>query len=365
MSEDNADAQTSNHESPAPGRRWLSGALTSLMLICFALSGWLWLQAPRPNQAVAVAAELPPHRADKGNETKNIEDVRLGERVVGRNPLREQTQLPSDIRPETHRVIRLEMIQHEALYELSFVRSLTWLQEQNAQAGESIPFVMEEMGLNALARVISIEPCPEIEPDDGTGRMVVTGTMKHLAGNVLEIQTEGDAEPLGVTGTHPIWSVDRQDFVVASQLEIGESLEQADGTVTQITRITPTRGPPVMVYNLEIDAEHVFRVGDDGVLVHNSCPNTVPGAPKNPGRSGKQARLRELANDPNVSKADRGWIKQELNSIRRGQRTNIRVPPGKNLAHRRGFGAKDGFGYKHSDLQDIDLHKLQHGIEGY
>jgi hypothetical protein len=83
------------------------------------------------------------------------------------------------------------------------------------------------------------------------------------------------------------------------------------------------------------------------------------------GRAGRQAKLRALANDPRVSSADRGWIQQELNSIARGQRSSIRVPPGKILAHRRGFEARRGFGYEHSDLQDIDLHKLQHRHEGY
>ena len=39
------------------------------------------------------------------------------------------------------------------------------------------------------------------------------------------------------------------------------------------------------------------------------------------GRAGRQVRLRELADDPNVSSADRGWIKQEMNSIERGQRS--------------------------------------------
>ena len=83
------------------------------------------------------------------------------------------------------------------------------------------------------------------------------------------------------------------------------------------------------------------------------------------GRSGKQARLRELVTDPNVSSADRGWIKQEINSIERGKQANIRVPPGKNLAHRRGFESKKGYDYEYSDLQEIDLHKLQHKNEGY
>lgn len=83
------------------------------------------------------------------------------------------------------------------------------------------------------------------------------------------------------------------------------------------------------------------------------------------GRSGKQARLRELVNDPRISSRDRGWIRQELNQITRGKRNNIRVPIGKNLGHRRGFEAKRGFDYRHSQLQDIDLHKLQHRHGGY
>ncbi len=94
------------------------------------------------------------------------------------------------------------------------------------------------------------------------------------------------------------------------------------------------------------------------------------------GRSGRQQKLKELANDPKVSSADRGWLKQEINAINRKSKNlsrnrelkpkkHIRVPPGKELAHFRGKAAKDGFGYEHSQLQDIDLHKLQHKIEGY
>jgi hypothetical protein len=85
----------------------------------------------------------------------------------------------------------------------------------------------------------------------------------------------------------------------------------------------------------------------------------------NCGRTGKQARLRELANDLKISSADRGWIKQEINAIENGKRGLIRLPPDKQLAHRRGFEARKGFDYNHSDLQGIDIHKLQHGIEGY
>jgi RHS repeat-associated protein len=86
---------------------------------------------------------------------------------------------------------------------------------------------------------------------------------------------------------------------------------------------------------------------------------------KGAGRTGKQARLRELANDDKLGSADRGWIKQEMNSIERGQRKNIRNPPGKDLAHERGREAAKGYGYEHSNLQDRDLHRLQHKYDNF
>ncbi|MGL4426145.1 MAG: polymorphic toxin type 8 domain-containing protein, partial [Alphaproteobacteria bacterium] len=94
------------------------------------------------------------------------------------------------------------------------------------------------------------------------------------------------------------------------------------------------------------------------------------------GRSGRQSRLKELAVDPKLGTSDRGWIKQEMNSIERKSmrisrtgelkpQKNIRTPPGKELAHKRGKSAKDGYNYGHTNLQGTDLHKLQHKHEGY
>ncbi|PWR25360.1 polymorphic toxin type 8 domain-containing protein [Zavarzinia aquatilis] len=83
------------------------------------------------------------------------------------------------------------------------------------------------------------------------------------------------------------------------------------------------------------------------------------------GRFGRQARLRELVNDDTLGAADRGWIRQELNSIDRGQRSTIRNPPGKDLAHERGREAAKGYDYSHSNLQDRDLHRLQHKYDDF
>ncbi|WP_282156222.1 polymorphic toxin type 8 domain-containing protein [Cytobacillus gottheilii] len=83
------------------------------------------------------------------------------------------------------------------------------------------------------------------------------------------------------------------------------------------------------------------------------------------GRSGKQAKLRELANDDKVSRSLRGEIKRDINLIKKKKRKTIRVPKGYNLAHKTGFEARKGYGYKHTRLQEIRGHRNYHKIHGY
>jgi RHS repeat-associated protein len=96
---------------------------------------------------------------------------------------------------------------------------------------------------------------------------------------------------------------------------------------------------------------------------HGGSPISSLGS--NNGRSNKQRRLRDLADNPKASTADRAWIKQEIKAIEDGKRQSIRNPPGKDLAHERGREAAKGYGYEHSNLQDRDLHKLQHRYDNY
>jgi hypothetical protein len=113
-----------------------------------------------------------------------------------------------------------------------------------------------------------------------TGRQVVNGLMAHPAENILDLTITGLDEPLGVTTTHPIWSETRQDFVQANDLRQGEQLRSAKGEVARIVRITPHRGLPQPVYNLEVNAEHVYQVAACGLLVHNAgCVNWATSHP--------------------------------------------------------------------------------------
>ncbi len=57
----------------------------------------------------------------------------------------------------------------------------------------------------------------------------------------------------------------------AGELRIGEHVLAADGTSRAVTRIISRLGRPVTVHNFEVDVEHVYVVGQNGLLVHNSC----------------------------------------------------------------------------------------------
>ncbi len=106
------------------------------------------------------------------------------------------------------------------------------------------------------------------------------------------------------------------------------------------------------------------------VVVHNGDKGPCSGGAKKKkksGRTGGQPRLREIAKDPNTSKADRGWIQQEINAMKRGNRSSIRNPPGKELAHTRGREAAKGYDHMESPsrLQDGDLHSTQHKFDDH
>ena len=93
----------------------------------------------------------------------------------------------------------------------------------------------------------------------------------------------------------------------------------------------------------------------ENVAIANYAKRSTP-----KGRTGRQARLRELGNDSKLGKADRGWIKQERNNMKRKKLTIIHNPPGKVLAHPRGKEAAKGYSYKENQLQLESNHKLQH-----
>jgi hypothetical protein len=267
------------------------------LIAWLSLGSAVWLASPRSaqNHAKANAPSLSAISGKKlsqddrlsssGNRLKSIERVEVGQRVatgisqeirdlaIG-DPLAvpQWDRLDHQIDSQTWRKLTLVMHTPQGdRFDITLLRPIGWLESCNARVGSSIHLVVSEQGLDGLADVLGIEPCPSIS--SGVGR-VVTGTFTHVRGGILRIRLFGLAEPLGVTSNHSIYSADRLDFVPAGELRVGETLRNLDGDV-RIESIEQL-GSEERVYNLEIHGEHVFRVASSGVLVHNSSGVEAP-----------------------------------------------------------------------------------------
>jgi len=250
------------------GRCWLLAWMTLA-------AGLLWAGSPvhhrRGQDLSSLTSSRSPTKAQpqhaRVRPAKKIEDIQVGDRVVGVNPLREQVE---KIQPETAtwRKISLCMRKTNGLsLWIELLRPLEWVEETGAAPGKLIQLELAEMGAVGEAAVTKIGPCPPIKPGDGT---VVTGKFVHQCdgSNVLKLRVEGQQEATCVTGNHYYWSADRGDFVEAGKLRVGESVDTVFGP-SHVTSVVPYEYMGLL-YNLET-SEHVYRVGSWGTLVHNSC----------------------------------------------------------------------------------------------
>jgi hypothetical protein len=152
-----------------------------------------------------------------------------------------------------------------------------WVQEHAAVTGARVPLPLDltEMGLpeTLVAEVRSVEPCPAIAV--GPGRVVLT-TVNHLNRSVCELTVEssrGNVEKVRPTAAHKFYRASDEQWVAAIDLEVGDTLQGVDDTLT-IREVK--RYPGVhRVYNMTVEGEHVYRVGSLGTLVHNTCYDDV------------------------------------------------------------------------------------------
>jgi hypothetical protein len=157
------------------------------------------------------------------------------------------------------------------IIDAELIRPRWWIAHHKIVAGQLLPMNIEELQVKGTAMVTSIGDCPEIAGGEGS---VVTATFKtrevHSIVRAEILGPDGSIENIEGTPIHPIWSVNRNDWVPLGELIEGESLQAANGlaTVLSLTRVSSS----IPVYNLEVHGEHVFQVGDLGLLVHNSDP---------------------------------------------------------------------------------------------
>ncbi len=220
---------------------------------------------PLRSNTLAPATDVAPR--DGGFLLRPIEEVQVGDRVAGTNPLREQVeQVEPD--PASWRKLSFRMRKADGLLLwVDLLRPLAWVKANEIELGRTVFLNLPEMGAVGNADVTYVGPCPPIKCGSGT---VVTGKFVHESdgSSVVHLRLTGQTEPTGVTRNHPYWSLDRKEFVKVGGLRIGETVD---------TELGPRRVLCVeasnysgLLYNLET-TEHVYRVATEGALVHNAC----------------------------------------------------------------------------------------------
>lgn len=190
-----------------------------------------------------------------------------------------ESAFPDDydvIEPAKWRTVKLSIdLSHGGRCDITLLRPLPWLDLTKAKIGGTVDLQMPELGIAGAAKVIAIEPCPEIETDkDKTlppGKVARPAVGKFVTTNakVIDLAIEGLDKPIGTTASHPFWSLDRKGWVAASDLKPGEKLRTQDGSAT-VKSITPRPGTET-VYNIEVHKDHTYFVSDAKLWVHNAC----------------------------------------------------------------------------------------------
>ena len=149
------------------------------------------------------------------------------------------------------------------------------------EVGQWFELTTDEEELSGRAQIVAIDD--DVTIGEGEGNLVVSRfktTSQQI--EVARLFLESDEQIVGTPG-HRTWCLNRQQFIGLSEFVAGDVVETYNGPVKVIC-VETTAEPIQQVFNLEIAGQHVYRVGESGVLIHNS------------GGECHQALLKEISN---------------------------------------------------------------------
>ncbi|MFY8199394.1 MAG: polymorphic toxin-type HINT domain-containing protein, partial [Pirellula staleyi] len=198
----------------------------------------------------------------------------------------------------TWRLVELEVTKANGdKVEVKLLRPLAWLEQAGAITEGVFDVNVQELDLEGKAAVLQILPCPPIQSGEG---QVVTGTFRHTSDSLVELQIEGEPQPIICTSGHLIWSDLRQEFVAANDLRPNESIRLICNNGSRVSQVALVDRISV-VFNLEVNNSHTYFVGQSGVLVHNGNVRDGCEAP-NP-TVGRQGAFRGAKRDAGLSRS--------------------------------------------------------------
>ena len=173
---------------------------------------------------------------------------------------------------------QVELIRPRSLVEF-------WRKEQYKQ--RYIDFTIAEFGIqHAKAHMNHVTPfIPGLfkEDSDNTNTQLVTGVFKrHSVDSKLYIFQNlrtGKLSSIHVTPKHPFYSKSRQGFLPLKNVTAKDILMTGNSDNVKLvysgrnirTTGDNSAGIPRLVYNMEVKKKHIYFVGRDKIMVHNTC----------------------------------------------------------------------------------------------
>jgi hypothetical protein len=196
--------------------------------------------------------------------------VPIGARVPTKNPNRFEVDPQPEPDHATWFKVSITVERSDGgIVDAEIIRPRSWILASGLCAGRMLPLNLPELEVSGLALVTAIDDCPPIADGEGsvvTARFVTREV--HVVASVDVLGADGTVETITGTTIHPVWSVDRQSWVPLAELPDGETLQGLDGLAVVLSVSLSRVSQPV--YNVEVHGEHVYQVGELGVVVHNA-----------------------------------------------------------------------------------------------
>jgi hypothetical protein len=167
----------------------------------------------------------------------------------------------------------------QTIFKAHVLRPDEWLNlQEEKKVGDFVLLDLPEQNIHEWAKITDINPCTNHQKSviftpesNGINQyQPITGWFERSAAVVWDY-TFANGTTISATPNHPFYSNTRQTYIPVGDLSIGERVKLAGEDETDLVAKTQRNTDSEKVYNLEVFGNHNYFVGEDGVLVHNSC----------------------------------------------------------------------------------------------
>ena len=144
----------------------------------------------------------------------------IGSRVSTKNPNRFEVDPQPEPDQATWAKLSITVERSDGgIVDAEIIRPRSWILANGLCAGRMLPLNLPELEVSGLALVTAIDDCPPIACGEGS---VVTARFAtrevHIVASADVLGADGSVETITGTTIHPVWSVDRQEWVPLAEL---------------------------------------------------------------------------------------------------------------------------------------------------